>query len=87
MCNNSTASSKSNSQKPTTATIHNTEHKQKQVITNFTPLYSATHQYFGLSGQLQFDANGKTRSASTTWWNIDGTFKSVQQSSECAQVD
>ncbi len=43
--------------------------------------------YFGLSGQLQFDANGKTRSASTTWWNIEGTFKSVQQSSECAQVD
>jgi ABC-type branched-subunit amino acid transport system substrate-binding protein len=45
-------------------------------------------EYFGLSGQLQFDVNGKTRSASTTWWNIaDGSFESVPQQSECSTVD
>jgi ABC-type branched-subunit amino acid transport system substrate-binding protein len=45
-------------------------------------------EYFGLSGQLQFDSNGTTLSASTTWWNIgDGAFKPVPQDTECSQVD
>jgi branched-chain amino acid transport system substrate-binding protein len=43
--------------------------------------------YFGLSGQLEFDENGKTHSASTTWWNIaDGSFKDVSNNGECADV-
>ena len=45
-------------------------------------------EYFGLSGQLQFDANGKTRSSSTNWWNIgEGTFKEVQRDGNCHLLD
>jgi branched-chain amino acid transport system substrate-binding protein len=45
-------------------------------------------EYFGLSGQLQFDSNGKTRGTPTSWWNIgQGAFQDVQQNSDCDQVD
>jgi branched-chain amino acid transport system substrate-binding protein len=45
-------------------------------------------EYFGLSGQLQFDSNGKTRSAPTNWWNIgEGSFQDVQENSDCDEVN
>jgi ABC-type branched-subunit amino acid transport system substrate-binding protein len=40
--------------------------------------------YFGLSGQLQFDSEGKTPSASTSWWNIvEGAFEDVPHNDAC----
>jgi branched-chain amino acid transport system substrate-binding protein len=40
--------------------------------------------YFGLTGQLQFDAVGKTQTVSTKWWTIsDDGFADVPHSSKC----
>jgi ABC-type branched-subunit amino acid transport system substrate-binding protein len=43
--------------------------------------------YFGLSGPLEFDSEGRTRSASTTWWKInEGAFQDMQRTSDCVAV-
>jgi neutral amino acid transport system substrate-binding protein len=41
-------------------------------------------EYFGLTGQLQFDDAGKTQTVSTKWWGIDGEgFVDLPHSSNC----
>jgi ABC-type branched-subunit amino acid transport system substrate-binding protein len=41
-------------------------------------------EYFGLTGQLQFDESGQTQTASTKWWTIgDEGFQDVPHASDC----
>ncbi len=41
-------------------------------------------EYFGLSGLIQFDASGQTRTASTRWWTVDGAqFTDIGHQSDC----
>jgi ABC-type branched-subunit amino acid transport system substrate-binding protein len=41
-------------------------------------------EYFGLTGQLQFDESGQTQTANTKWWTItDQGFQDVPHGSDC----
>jgi branched-chain amino acid transport system substrate-binding protein len=41
-------------------------------------------EYFGLSGLIQFDSRGQTRTASTRWWTIDGgAFTDIPHEGNC----
>jgi hypothetical protein len=41
-------------------------------------------EYFGLSGLIQFDSSGQTRTASTRWWTIDGAaFTDIPHEGDC----